>query len=104
MHELGDVGKIWAILLIIFGVTGIGALLRTINEEFIQSKLFWNKKMMKNISKLKNHYIICGYGRMGGCQMSILLHKPYLVKWSIKEDGVGSKISQNLFTWFMDDP
>ena len=65
VHELGDVGKIWAILLIIFGVTGIGALLRTINEEFIQSKLFWNKKMIKNISKLKNHYIICGYGRMG---------------------------------------
>tara|TARA_B100000959_G_scaffold156863_1_gene164496 strand:+ start:705 stop:1706 length:1002 start_codon:yes stop_codon:yes gene_type:complete len=65
VHELGDIGKIWAILLIIFGVTGIGALLRAINEEFIQSKLFWNKKMIKNISKLKNHYIICGYGRMG---------------------------------------
>jgi len=65
VHELGDIGKIWSILLIIFGVTGIGALLRTINEEFIQSKLFWNKKMIKNISKLKNHYIICGYGRMG---------------------------------------
>ena len=65
VHDLGELGKIWAILLIIFGVTGIGALLRAINEEFIESKLFWNKKMIKNISKLKNHYIICGYGRMG---------------------------------------
>ena len=65
VHKLGDLAKVWSILLIIFGVTGIGALLRTINEEFIQSKLFWNKKMIKNISKLKNHYIICGYGRMG---------------------------------------
>ena len=65
VHKLDDLAKIWSILLIIFGVTGIGALLRTINEEFIQSKLFWNKKMIKNISKLKNHYIICGYGRMG---------------------------------------
>ena len=65
VHKLNDLAKVWSILLIIFGVTGIGALLRTINEEFIQSKLFWNKKMIKNISKLKNHYIICGYGRMG---------------------------------------
>ena len=65
VHKLDDFAKVWSILLIVFGVTGIGALLRTINEEFIQSKLFWNKKMIKNISKLKNHYIICGYGRMG---------------------------------------
>ena len=65
VHKLDDLAKVWSILLIIFGVTGIAALLRTINEEFIQSKLFWNKKMIKNISKLKNHYIICGYGRMG---------------------------------------
>ena len=65
VHKLDDLAKVWSILLIIFGVTGIGALLRTINEEFIQSKLFWNNKMIKNISKLKNHYIICGYGRMG---------------------------------------
>ena len=65
VHELDNLGKIWSILLIIFGVTGVGALFRTINEEFIQSQLFWKKKMKKTISKLKDHYVICGYGRMG---------------------------------------
>ena len=65
VHALDDYGKIWSILLIIFGVTGVGALFRTINEEFIQSQLFWKNKMKKTISKLENHYIICGYGRMG---------------------------------------
>ena len=65
VHALDNFGKIWSILLIIFGVTGVGALFRTINEEFIKSQLFWKKKMKKTISKLKNHYIICGYGRMG---------------------------------------
>ena len=65
VHVLDNYGKIWSILLIIFGVTGIGALFRTINEEFIQSKRFWKKKMKKTISKLRNHHIICGYGRMG---------------------------------------
>ena len=65
VHVLDNYGKIWSILLIIFGVTGIGALFRTINEEFIQSKRFWKKKMKKTISKLRKHHIICGYGRMG---------------------------------------
>ena len=65
VHALDNYGKIWSILLIIFGVTGVGALFRTLNEEFIKSQLFWKNKMKKTISKLKNHYIICGYGRMG---------------------------------------
>ena len=65
VHALDNYGKIWSILLIIFGVTGVGALFRTLNEEFIKSQLFWKNKMKKTISKLKNHYIICGYGRIG---------------------------------------
>ena len=65
VHVLDNYGKIWSILLIIFGVTGVGALFRTINEEFIQSKRFWKKKMKNKISKLSNHQVICGYGRMG---------------------------------------
>ena len=35
-------------------------------------------------------------------QMSILLHKPYLVKWSTKGEGV--KNFQKMSTWFMNDP
>ena len=35
--------------------------------------------------------------------MTILLHKPYLVKVTTKGEG-GSKISKNLTTWFIDDP
>ena len=65
VHALDNSGKVWSILLIIFGVTGVGALFRTINEEIIQSQLFWKNKMKKTISNLENHYIICGYGRMG---------------------------------------
>ena len=34
--------------------------------------------------------------------MTILLHKPYLVKVTTKGEGV-SKIPKNLATWFMDD-
>ena len=44
----------------------------------------------------------CRHGRgRGDCQMSTLLHKLYLVKWSPKGEGV--KKSKFLFTWFMND-
>ena len=46
----------------------------------------------------------CGHGRGEGVsQMSMLLHKPYLVKWSTKGEG-GQKSPKKLSTWFMDAP
>ena len=40
-------------------------MLRTFREEFIQIEQYRVNKMMKNISKLKKHFVICSYGRMG---------------------------------------
>ena len=65
VHPLTDAAKVLSILIIIFGVTGIGVLIRTFREEFIQIDQYRKNKIMKNISNLKNHFVICGYGRMG---------------------------------------
>lgn len=75
VQPLNQTGKFWAILVIIFGVTGIGILFRNFKDEFIQFEKFRRVKMMKNISKLKDHYIICGYGRMGEVIANELLQK-----------------------------
>ena len=61
VHQLSEYGKIWSILLIIFGVTGIGALIKSLNKEFSQLDRFREKRIMKIINQLKNHYIICGF-------------------------------------------
>ena len=37
-------------------------------------------------------------------QMSILLHKPYLVKWSTKQRGKGVKMPKKPSARFMDGP
>ena len=65
VQPLGEIGKIWAILVIIFGVSGIGVLVTTLREEIMQIDQYKKRKMMKKISKLNNHFIICGFGRMG---------------------------------------
>lgn len=94
VHPLNNYGKVWSILVIVFGVTGVGALIRVINEEFLQSQLFWKKNMKKRISKLKNHYVICGYGRMGEAIANELKNKGKLFLIIEKDTEKAEKINQ----------
>ena len=45
VHPLTDSGKILSVFIIIFGVTGIGVLIRTFSEEFIQIDKFRKNKI-----------------------------------------------------------
>ncbi len=60
--------RLFTILIVIFGCTGYlyigGALVQFLIEDQIQT-LLGSRRMSKFISKLKNHTIICGYGRVG---------------------------------------
>ncbi len=67
-HPLSDAGRVFTIFLIVFGV---GTILYTFNnaariviEGEIQ-EIFGRRKVEKRIKELKDHYIVCGYGRMG---------------------------------------
>lgn len=75
VHFLNHLGKIWSILIIVFGVTGIGAFIRTLNEEFNQLDIFRKKVIMKKILILKN--IIESADMVGWVQ---LLHMNYVIK------------------------
>ncbi|MBT3479230.1 MAG: potassium channel protein [Candidatus Marinimicrobia bacterium] len=65
VHQLTDLGKIWTVLVIVFGVSGFAVIIYELGAELIQINTSRSRSMLKKISKLKNHYIICGYGRMG---------------------------------------
>ena len=64
-QPLTDAGKIWAIIVILFGVTGVAYLFTEFSKELFRLDLYRRNKMLKSVKKLHNHYIICGYGRMG---------------------------------------
>ena len=65
VHELTETGKIWAIVVIMFGVTGFAILISQLGSYLIEFKQYRKRKMNKKIKKMKDHYILCGYGRMG---------------------------------------
>lgn len=68
VHELSELGRAFTLFLI---VVGVGTILYTLNnaakiviEGEIQ-EIFGRRKVEKRIKELKDHYIVCGYGRMG---------------------------------------
>lgn len=68
VHDLSSVGKMFTIILIIGGVGTVFYTLSTGAKFILEGELqeiFGRKRLEKKIKYLKDHYIICGYGRMG---------------------------------------
>jgi voltage-gated potassium channel len=68
VHDLSHAGRIFNSFLIFFGVStmflAIGALTQTIIE-FELGDVLGKRRVRKMIDNLKEHYIVCGYGRVG---------------------------------------
>lgn len=68
VHVLSPAGQIFTICLIASGVTAaayaIGRFLEFLLEGYL-SEVLGGRSMKKRIEKLKNHYIVCGFGRVG---------------------------------------
>jgi len=84
LHPLSRAGRIFNSFLIIFGVTtiliAIGAMTQTIIElEF--GDAFAKRRNKRMIDHLKDHFIICGFGRVGRGAAAELLHAgvPFVV-------------------------
>lgn len=71
-----DSTKIHITILILLGVGCFAYLIGSFTEAFVEGKLqlFWGKKKMeRQISKLTDHFIVCGYGRIGSVVVKELL-------------------------------
>lgn len=65
VHPLSEMGRWHVIFLIIFSIGTLAIALNYITYRLADTKYFFRRKMEKSIGKLKDHYIIAGYGRMG---------------------------------------
>ncbi len=65
VHPLSDLGKIFTLFVIIFGVVAIAYIGGRLAQFFVESYVFRRRRMTKQLEMLKNHYVICGFGRMG---------------------------------------
>ncbi|NJD91032.1 MAG: potassium channel protein, partial [Geobacter sp.] len=68
VHDLSDAGKLFTMFLIIIGVSVLGYIVGSLAQIMFEGqiqRIIGRKKVEKKIDSLKDHYIICGFGRIG---------------------------------------
>ncbi len=96
-HELSNAGRVFTIFFAFIGI-GIAAFGATrVAQQLISAPRLRQRRMARNIRQMHNHYIICGYGRIGrrvthdlraaGKSVVVLERKAALVQ-EIREKGI----------------
>jgi len=68
VHDLSLIGRIFTIFLIVGGVGSVAYALSAGAKIILEGELqevYGRRRLEKKIRELKDHYIVCGYGRMG---------------------------------------
>jgi len=106
VRELDSTGKIFTSFLILFGVSTVAygySVITTIVIEGELKQVWVFKRRLKMLRKLKNHYIICGYGRMGNyiCKKLASENLPFVVIEKNKD--LALKLETEGFIHLIDD-
>lgn len=68
VHPLSSSGRIFVIFILAIGFIAVGSTLALLTETLLAFEMgtyFSRRRMEKEIAQLKNHFIICGAGRVG---------------------------------------
>lgn len=65
LQNLSNSGRVLTMLLFVMGIGVISYIASQSTQLLFESKLFRKRAMRKQLRKMENHYIICGYGRIG---------------------------------------
>jgi voltage-gated potassium channel len=79
VHTLSHAGRVFNSILIITGVALVFSMIGALTQallEFELVRVFGRRRMEREVAGLKNHYIICGAGRVGHSVATELARKP----------------------------
>jgi voltage-gated potassium channel len=79
VHPLGETGRLFTIVLIFFGLGTTTYVAASVVQLMIEGRIrmiMGRHRLEKKIEHLKNHYIVCGYGRIGRLLCQTLSQKP----------------------------
>jgi len=68
IHQLSKEGRIFTIFLIMSSFGGMGYVIGSIVQTFIAGQILialGRRKLEKRVKRLRHHYVLCGYGRIG---------------------------------------
>lgn len=65
VFPLSMTGKIFTVIILVLGISAIAYTAGRSVQILVESHIFRRRRMDKMLTALQNHYIVCGYGRMG---------------------------------------
>ena len=78
VHEVSQTGRIFTVILIFLGVGFCLYVAGNVVQFLVEGRIrhvLGRRKLDKQISKLNNHFIVCGYGRMGRALCNYIIQK-----------------------------
>ena len=78
VHEISPEGRLFTVILIFLGVGFFLYVVGNVVQFLVEGRIrhvLGRRILDKQISKLKNHFIVCGYGRMGRALCTYLIQK-----------------------------
>ncbi|UCD77804.1 MAG: potassium channel protein [Desulfobacterales bacterium] len=79
VNQVGDVGRIFTIILVASGVGFTLYVAAAVVQFMVEGRIriiLGRRRLDQKINRLKNHYIVCGYGRIGRTLCRNLRNKP----------------------------
>ena len=64
-HPLSQTGRFFTLLIIVMGIGSIAYTGGRAAQLIFETQIYRRRKMSKKVEHLSNHFIVCGYGRMG---------------------------------------
>ena len=80
VHQISQAGRLFTILLVFFGVGFTLYIAAAVVQFMVEGRIriiLGRRRLEKKISRMKNHYIVCGYGRIGRVVCRNLKRKPF---------------------------
>ena len=80
VHQISQAGRLFTILLVFFGVGFSLYIAAAVVQFMVEGRIrliLGRRRLEKKISRIKNHYIVCGYGRIGRVVCRNLRRKPF---------------------------
>lgn len=106
VHLLSEHGKVFTMLLIVFGVSVLGYIVGSLAQIMFEGqfqRIMGRKKVEKRIEALRDHYIVCGFGRMGAliCREFAAKPLPFVVVEKIAD--VAAKLESEGYLFLRGD-
>lgn len=106
VREIGPGGRVFTVLLIVFGLFTITYIVGLVAETLVAGEIrsvLGRRKVSKKIKSLKDHYIICGYGRIGSIICKGLTRKAIPLMVIEKDEHVQEELEQDEILYLQGD-